>query len=159
MAGCSADSQTTTEGKMDLEAMKVEAGVVVSLVSESSTVAPGDSVELVFSIENLTEESLRVLPWGTPLEPVLSADLFDVVHDEVTLPYRGRVIKRAPPGDADYLDIAAGDKRVVTVNLSQAYDTRTAGSYQIQLKMVDGEYVMRDHSVKVVTDAVVIERL
>lgn len=159
MAGCGANSQSTTSNMAELEVQSAEAGVVVSLAAVEAVVAADDSVELLFSIENFTAENFRVLPWRTPLEAVLSADIFDVTFADEVLPYRGRVVKRAAPGEADYLDIAAGEKKEVTVNLSQAYDTRTAGTYQVQLKTIDGEYQMHDHSVKVTTDPVVIERL
>lgn len=159
MAACMADNPSAVEKETELEMQKADARVVVSLAAVQPQVIADDSVELIFSIENFTEKNFRVLPWGTPLEAVLSADIFDVITGNEILPYRGRVIKRAPPGEADYVDLAAGEKKQVTVNLSQAYDTRIAGTYQIQLKTVDGEYQMRDHSVKIVTDPVVIERL
>lgn len=159
MAGCVAENPSAAGNKAELEVRKAEAGVVISLAAVEPVVAADDSVEILFSIENFTEENFRVLPWGTPLEAVLSADIFDVVYADEALPYRGRVVKRAPPGEADYLDIAAGDKKEVTVNLSQAYDTRTAGSYQVQLKTIDGEYQMHGHSLKILTAPLMIERL
>lgn len=159
MAGCVADSSSGLDNKAALGLQDAESGVVVSLTAVNSQVPPDGSVELTFSIQNFTEQNFRVLPWGTPLETILSADIFDVIYADKVLPYRGRVVKRAPPGESDYLDVVAGGVKEVMVNVSQAYDTEAAGSYLIQLKAVGGEYQMRERSVKILTEPVMIERL
>ena len=96
--------------------------------------AANQSVEVLFYLSNNTDEAVEVLPWATPLERPLSADLFSVTLNGEALPYAGRVVKRQAPTAADYLTLQPGEKRESVVNLSQAYDMRSIGDYQIKLE-------------------------
>ena len=97
-----------------------------------------ESVSLHFYIENQTDLPIRWLPWGTPLEERLTADCFDVTVNDQQLDYIGIVVKRMAPTDADYIELAAGDKIEAEVDLSLSYDMAAAGEYTVQLKTVDG---------------------
>ncbi len=132
--------------------------LVASLVATDTWLQQGADLKLTFSVKNLSDDSVMVLPWGTPLEAVLSADIFEVLYKDEILPYRGRVVKRAPPVDTDYLEIPSGGTTQSIVNLSQAYDTRTAGTYTVQLKTVDGLLRLYDQDAWIETDPLVIER-
>ena len=91
-------------------------------------------MEVLFYLKNGTDAAIEILPWGTPMEQTLSADLFVVTKDGEAIPYGGRVVKRPPPGPDDFLTVAAGEKRESVVNLSQGYDGKTAGEYTVVLK-------------------------
>lgn len=90
--------------------------------------------EIIFYLQNNTEKSVQVLPWNTPLEKFLSADLFSVTVDGEQLSYVGRAVKRAAPEADDYISLAAGERRESLVVLSQGYDLSRTGEYRIALE-------------------------
>jgi len=91
-------------------------------------------LEVLFYLSNGTDTSVEVLPWGTPLEQDLTADVFVVSKEGDAMPYGGRIVKRPPPGPDDYLTLAAGEKRETVVNLSDAYESSASGEYTVVLK-------------------------
>ncbi len=93
-----------------------------------------DPMTVLFVLSNGTEESIEILPWGTPLESKLTADRFTVSVDGQVIPYGGRIVKRAAPTSEDYLTIAVGEKKEAVVSLSDDYDVSAAGEYEIVLK-------------------------
>jgi len=99
-----------------------------------SSVAAEQPMEVLFYLSNGTDAAIEVLPWGTPLEQSLTADVFVVTKEGEAMPYAGRVVKRPPPGPDDYLTLAAGEKRETLVDLSDGYDISAAGEYTVVLK-------------------------
>lgn len=147
--------------KPEIGASKSGLDLKASLKAVSANVSPGESLEVMFTLENNGSDSVRILPWGTPLEAVLSADIFEVTYNDAVLPYRGRVVKRATPTDTDYVLIEAGDSLEALVNLSQAYDVRSSGIYSIGFKLANesGLYQINDHSISVGVVPEIVERL
>ena len=82
-----------------------------------------------------------------------------MIFNGSALPYVGRIVKRAAPVASDYIHIAAGEKKTVTVNLSYAYELDAVGSYQVQLKTEGGKYRAHSHLLPVTSQSLVIERL
>ena len=99
-----------------------------------SRILADQPMEVLFYLSNDTDAAIEVLPWGTPLEQSLTADVFVVTKDGEVMPYGGRVVKRPPPGPDDYLILAAGEKRETVVDLSEGYDIRAVGEYTVVLK-------------------------
>lgn len=91
----------------------------------------GAPVRLRFTLANRGAQALQVLAWGTPFEGWMSPYV-SVVFNGEALPYRGAAVKRADPGREDYLAIAAGRQRRATVVLSEAFDLRRAGQYELR---------------------------
>jgi len=109
---------------------KVSAGIR----AVESRVLGDQPMEVLFYLNNDTDSAIEVLPWGTPLEQSLTADVFVVTRDGEVMPYGGRVVKRPPPGPDDYLTLAAGEKREHVVDMSEGYDIRATGEYTVVLK-------------------------
>lgn len=164
-------NSATTDGISELVLEdRVDNVLLVSLESASTILKPDENAVLIFSVENATADLVALLPWGTPLEAVLSADMFDVTFENELLAYRGRLVKRLAPKPSDYIHLSAGEKKQVSVNLSQGYDTRTAGVYSVQLKSVNGYYRIngltddqargqRGFKAKITTGPITFERL
>ncbi len=91
-------------------------------------------MEVLYYLDNGTDTAVEVLPWGTPLEKTLTADVFVVTKEGDVMPYGGRIVKRRPPGPDDYITLAAGERREAVVNLSDAYDSSATGEYTVVLK-------------------------
>lgn len=157
------DSEKQVDGTIQSDATALldpvmSHALVASLVATNTQLRPGTDLKLIFSLKNLSDATVTVLPWGTPLEAVLSADIFDVAYKDEILPYRGRMVKRGPPVESDYLELPSGATTQSTVNLSQAYDTRTAGTYKVRLKTVEGLLRLYDQNARIETVPLVIER-
>lgn len=94
----------------------------------------GMPLEVLFFLSNDTDSAIKILPWGTPLEQPMTADLFIVTRAKDVVPYGGIVVKRRPPEPDDYMTFAAGEKREMIVDISEAYDVSAAGEYKIALR-------------------------
>ena len=90
-----------------------------------------NKVQLVFTLQNESDEAIQVLKWRTPLEGVLGP-IFEVQCDGKNLKYRGPMIKRGAPTDIDFVTIAGKGSAAATIDLSQSYDFPAAGSCQVQ---------------------------
>ena len=156
LSGCVADTLPVASKQSDVPGKD---SVVVSLAAMKASVGRSEDLQVLFSIANYSSETFTILPWATPLEAVLSADSFEVIYNGSALPYVGRIVKRAAPAASDYIHIAAGEKKTVTVNLSYAYELDAVGSYQVQLKTEGGKYRAHSHLLPVTSQSLVIERL
>ncbi len=56
----------------------------------------GEPVNVLFTLENSSADTLSVLRWYTPLEGIMGA-IFTVVRDSTELAYEGRMVKGAIP--------------------------------------------------------------
>ncbi len=111
-----------------------------------------------YIIKNGTADAIRILPWATPLEKILSADSFDITFNGEQLPYIGRMVKRMAPTDADYVTISAGESVEVTVDLSNAYDTSASGNYRVQLRTYRGVYSIETTAFVIGSEPLMIDR-
>ncbi|MEM7358517.1 MAG: M35 family metallo-endopeptidase [Pseudomonadota bacterium] len=109
-------------------------GIEVSVDLPSQTVAPSEEILVRFTYKNVTQEPIRFLKWGTPFEGRLNEDLLAILFEGAELPYDGWHIKRAPATEADYMVIAAGQSKRVTVNLLTAYNIDLQGEYHITVR-------------------------
>ncbi len=136
-------------------------GLAVELSVIKNPLAASDSMELLFTLKNLTSATVQVLPWGTPLENELSAHLFQVSVNGEVLQFQGRMVKRAAPKPADYIVLDAGNSISRRVNLSAAYDVSASGIYRVLFSPPGGmeTYTIDGHSVFAPTQPVMVERL
>lgn len=125
LPGCIADTMNQKLPASDLRA---------GLRTVAATVNSSDKAEVLFYLENVGDAPLVYLPWNTPLEGELTADVFDVSIDGVSLDYQGILIKRVAPTESDYKTLEAGHSREVIVDLSASYDMSATGSYLIRLR-------------------------
>lgn len=134
--GCSA-GLAACEAVPTVEALlqKEPAGKVsVGIRPVESLLAPSDPMQVMFYINNGTEASIEILPWGTPLEKLMTADRFMVTIGGETIVYGGPVVKRPAPGPDDYVTLASSERQEIVVSLSDGYDVTASGEYEIVLK-------------------------
>lgn len=110
------------------------AGLQTGLRSVAEVINADDSARVLFYVENNSAESIKILPWQTPLEGELTADIFEITINGDTLQYQGIMIKRAAPTDADYITLAVGERREIVTSLSDSYDMSAAGQYLVTLR-------------------------
>ncbi|OED36074.1 hypothetical protein AB833_28740 [Chromatiales bacterium (ex Bugula neritina AB1)] len=135
-------------------------GLKVELSPLKSRLKLDEPMELLFSLKNQTSEPAQILPWGTPLEDILSADIFTVIHSGKELSYTGRMVKRAKPQQSDYLSIAAGETVQQTVQLSEAYDVSEIGTYRVKFVPLTGiqAYQLDEQQLLLPSEPVVFDR-
>ncbi len=141
--GCIADTMSQKEQSADLQ---------TGLRSVVETIKPDDRAEVLFYLENKSAQPIRFLPWNTPLEGELTADIFDISFDGGSLLYQGIMIKRAAPVEADYETLAVDERREVVIDLAESYDMSAAGSYHVRLRTFGDETMMQIDGI----DAVIV---
>lgn len=109
------------------------AGIAVELNPLRQTLGKSDDVLVTVTLANHASAIQYLLAWQTPLAGV-AAPLFDVTRDGQAVPYLGIQAKRAAPAPADYLALAPGASRSVTVELSKLYDMSVTGAYSVRYR-------------------------
>ena len=126
-----------------LLALSVSIGAVDARAAEESALAvrlvAGERTgELIVEIGNTGDEPLAVLRDGTPLEPVLSADVLDIRRGARRWPplerppYIGRLARRLPPGPDDFVTLSPGEWRSASLDIGRYYDVPDTGDYRVE---------------------------
>ncbi|HKI06563.1 MAG TPA: protease [Thermoanaerobaculia bacterium] len=90
----------------------------------------GGPVAIRFRLTNRTDAPVWILRWNTPFEG-WRGTLFTVSHDGVEIPYQGPMVKRGDPGREEYVEVPAGESTSATVDLSEVYEIRQPGLYEV----------------------------
>jgi len=91
-------------------------------------------VNVTVTVTNRTGETQSFLRRGTPFADLFDAPMFAVERDGQPLTYLGRVVKYMPPRAEDFIELAPGESRSITVNLGDVFDLAAAGRYRVQLR-------------------------
>jgi len=96
-----------------------------------------DSFLVEYQVTNAGPGPVSFLPWKTPLDEVWE-DLFLVqTENGQEVPYTGKVARRAPITDADYVTMAAGETLSATVDLTHSYMLSQDGAVTIGMKFLN----------------------
>lgn len=90
---------------------------------------------LRLTLRNSSAATLSVLDWGTPFEGWMQP-FVRVSRDGVPLDYLGPSVKRGDPDRSEYLRLAAGRSRSVTLALAPAFDVSAPGRYRIEPQLL-----------------------
>jgi hypothetical protein len=90
------------------------------------------SVQIEFTLRNLSANRLEILKWGTPFEGEFSDDMFDVKSDGKQIRYIGMQIKRGTPQPQDFVKIGPHGTLSATLLLEKGYVLKGAGRYSVQ---------------------------
>jgi len=92
-----------------------------------------NEILLDFTVTNLSNKSISLLTWYSPLEGFLS-NLFLITNldSNELLNYQGPMVKRGQPTQDDFLPLAVNESITNQINLAQAYQL-TKGSFSLQL--------------------------
>lgn len=87
-----------------------------------------------YEIRNTGDEIESFLPWHTPVDEIWE-DILDVRSaDGNVVPYTGRIARRMPTTDADFVRLAPGDFLTATFDIGRSYMLEQDGAYAISLK-------------------------
>ena len=105
-------------------------GLRATLDQDRSWIGETDDLAVRLTVVNETAASFYLPRWQTPFFG-LEADLFDVRLNGEPVPYLGRVVKRAAPRAADFVEVKPGESLSGLVELSAVYDVRRPGEYTV----------------------------
>jgi len=98
-----------------------------------ASLSSGDAAHVTVTFTNEQQYPVTFLKWNTPFDELSGGRAFLVNVSGVTIPYSGRVGKRAPPTSEDLLTIGAGESVSTTVDLSEHFNFPKTASYEVQL--------------------------
>ncbi|MEO6917444.1 MAG: M35 family metallo-endopeptidase [Collimonas sp.] len=113
-------------------AYAARADIQVTL-QEASAKGDSGAGKVLYTISNTSAAPLHVLKWETPLSGV-SGDIFSVALGGQPVRYVGRLVKRKPATDKDYITLKPNESRAVEVDLSAYYEMYRAGQYVVKYK-------------------------
>jgi len=105
--------------------------IAVTVTPEKNALGKGDDVNVTVTLANTGATPQRLLKWRTPFVPAEHA-LFQITRDGQPVRYLGRHVKRAAPGEADYIVLAPGESRSARVELSNLYEMQVTGAYAVR---------------------------
>ena len=103
-----------------------------SIFSESKY-SSRQPVKTTFRLTNLSQDTMRVLKWFTPLEGLWS-DCLLVIRDGQRVPYDGPLAKRGSPTAEDFVTLAPGDSVDQEVAVHDAYQVSAPGTYSLSVE-------------------------
>jgi len=90
-------------------------------------------INLTFTVENLSNDSIRFTQYHTPFEGFMSKFLEVKDADGQEVPYIGAMAKRVmPPPASTYLSVAPKRRKSVDFDLLKAYKIEKPGKYTLQ---------------------------
>lgn len=105
---------------------KDTAGLEVALELVTRAPRVGGEIKLRMTVHNPTQARRSFCTYHTPFEGLLN-DIFSVSASKGDVPYHGPMVKRAPPGPKDYIQLAPGESRQATVDLAEGYEIPSGG--------------------------------
>jgi len=105
----------------------------LELENPTAWIAGDEAPLLRFTLESNAHQTLQLLRWQTPLAGI-EHDMFEVTRDGEPVPYTGKLIKRALPQAADYIEIEPGETLTVVFDPTAAYDMMQPGDYTIRYR-------------------------
>lgn len=91
------------------------------------------SVSIKFTLKNESENPIKLLKWGTPFEGEFTQDTFKVTVNGDKVPYIGKLVKRLPPSEEDYITIKGNSELSEIVYLEDGYKIYAPGFYTVQI--------------------------
>lgn len=158
-AGEVADQATLGDARLEIGA-ELEGNDRVALEAGSESGDAFPRVAIKVWVRNPGDSAVDFLLWNTPLESVLSADVFDVHAGDERVSYLGRVIKRGKPPASAWIRLEPGERYEAVVDLGSVYDFSATGSYRVMpAPTPDGDVARFNASaiIDVVTPAIQVE--
>ena len=109
---------------------KAPMSATVTLSTDQGSFAASDDVLVHVTITNPNDTPIRILKWFTPING-LERSLFTITRNGETVPYIGRMLKRAEPTEADYITLEAGGSITADVNLAEYYALSATDDYEV----------------------------
>lgn len=106
-----------------------QTNIITVSLSANKEYKLGQAIPVTFILANGTNNAIRFLKWGTPFENSFTRDQFSVKHQEKSLQYQGRMVKRGKPTSTDYILINPRESLQTTVDITKAYPLNDTGQF------------------------------
>ncbi len=117
-------------------AAELPAGIEVKLETLQLKHNKNDAVIIQTTFTNTSNHSIKLLKWNTPLEGKFYANMFTVKQENgKPVAYLGKLVKRRPATESDYITLKAKQRIVASLDLSKAYAMSTVGRYTAQYRV------------------------
>ena len=100
-----------------------------------SETSPKSGLWVKVTLTNVTNDTLHILRWRTPMTKNIGNDMFVVNNNGQRVKYIGPLIKRRSPTRQDYIGVEAGEKITNEIDISKLYDLALKGNYTIQYQL------------------------
>ncbi|MEE9327329.1 MAG: M35 family metallo-endopeptidase [Cocleimonas sp.] len=95
-----------------------------------------DAVIVQTTFTNTSNKPIKILKWNTPLEGKFYAEIFTVKHENgKPIAYLGKLVKRHPATEDDFVTLKAKQSIVASLDLSKAYALSNVGRYTAQYRV------------------------
>lgn len=122
-----------------------------------------DTRTISFSITNISDQNIALLPWGLPFEGEFTMNIFTISTGGKRVQYVGKRVKRGAASESDYLLIAPRRTITVDCDLTKGYDLAAGGVFEIYFSgfIQYGIYDAKDKFViqsrKVISNSITID--
>lgn len=103
----------------------------VTICTTTDQLRQGDELFIITEVKNMGESPARFCKYHTPFEGTAN-EIFEVLKDGKKIPYQGKLKKRRPPTDKDYVDLGPRQSITCEVRLNEEYDIVEKGHYTIR---------------------------
>lgn len=110
----------------------VSTSIVTKITTDKSIYTVDEPIELSMEVKNNSEKSHTFLPWKTPIENTFSGEFLNIIYNNKTIDYSGRMVKRKPPTEKDYITLKPFETAKGKVNLLNGYKLSKKGVYTIE---------------------------
>ncbi len=108
--------------------------LITKLSSNKSTFKLDEPIEIIMKIQNIGKKKYTFLPWGTPIENILTRDCLKIMYGNNSIDYSGIMVKRKAPTKSDYITLSTGEIANGKINILEGYKLDKKGEYTIQFK-------------------------
>jgi len=130
-------SETNQSAKSVVETAVQTSEIPLAQLSADQLVVETDQpMMLTFTVSNDSGQTHRLLTWASPLEEEITGVMFRVARlvggEAQEIPFAGLMVRRGPPPDEAFVDLAPGEKITNSVSLDTSYDVVSSGQYLIE---------------------------
>jgi peptidyl-Lys metalloendopeptidase len=129
--GCNKDKGN--ESMTSSSSEKNENSIKCSLTVEQKD----KTVEAVVRVLNVSSDVQKIARYDLPVDGVITKTLFEIFKDGVKVTYKGALVKRAAPTEADFIKIEPGKFVETKFSLGEHYDFSTSGTYSIKYEVLE----------------------
>lgn len=129
------DGTSASDEQMEETASNIAVidSLVAILASNQDTYSLQDSIQITFTVNNPTEDTLKFTQYHTPFEGFISnfLEVKDSAGNEVK--YIGAMAKRVSPPPAEtYHTLAPGEQESISFDLKKGYALEKPGTYTLE---------------------------
>lgn len=106
-------------------------GLEIKLSMPQEGYFSADQLKLDVILTNTSSDAITFLKWGTPFENDFTDNILTIQYEGQIVRYIGKIVKRAPPEENDFITIAVGETISTSLDISEGYAIENRGDYTV----------------------------